>query len=192
MKKNKGFTLVELIVVIAIIAVLSAVIAPQYMKYVEESRQANDLQVATNLMKAATVAVADPLNEIPLDCVIEVLWVASNNSRFDGWLLVREARTMGSTRTSAIVDSSYQVKNLDVINLTEGIIEIMGEEVLKSGTDYYGLLGVPESDIGKKCNFAFHIKPGTGEIALAAHSGDQAIVNQWIDEIGVEITRHPG
>lgn len=37
-KNNKGFTLVELIIVIAIIAVLSAVIAPQYIKYVENSR----------------------------------------------------------------------------------------------------------------------------------------------------------
>jgi type IV pilus assembly protein PilA len=40
-KNNKGFTLVELIIVIAIIAVLAAVIAPQYIKYVN-SLQANN------------------------------------------------------------------------------------------------------------------------------------------------------
>ena len=39
-KNNKGFTLVELIIVIAIIAVLAAVAAPQYIKYVERSRNA--------------------------------------------------------------------------------------------------------------------------------------------------------
>ena len=39
-KSNKGFTLVELIIVIAIIAVLAAVAAPQYIKYVERSRNA--------------------------------------------------------------------------------------------------------------------------------------------------------
>ena len=37
-KANKGFTLVELIIVVAIIAVLSAVLVPQYIQYVEKSR----------------------------------------------------------------------------------------------------------------------------------------------------------
>lgn len=38
MKNNKGFTLVELIVVIAILGVLMAVLVPQYIQYVEKSR----------------------------------------------------------------------------------------------------------------------------------------------------------
>lgn len=41
-KNNKGFTLVELIIVIAVVAVLSAVIAPQYITYIERSRISTD------------------------------------------------------------------------------------------------------------------------------------------------------
>ena len=37
-KNNKGFTLVELIIVIAVMAILTVVAAPQYVKYVESSR----------------------------------------------------------------------------------------------------------------------------------------------------------
>ena len=37
-KRNQGFTLVELIIVVAIIAVLSAVLVPQYIQYMEKSR----------------------------------------------------------------------------------------------------------------------------------------------------------
>lgn len=52
-KNNKGFSLVELIVVIAIMAVLVGVLAPQLIRYVEKSREATDIQncdsIATTL-----------------------------------------------------------------------------------------------------------------------------------------------
>ena len=58
-KANKGFTLVELIIVVAIIAVLSAVIAPQYIKYVEKSKIATDMDVAAAIEQAVNVLCAD-------------------------------------------------------------------------------------------------------------------------------------
>ena len=41
-KNNKGFSLVELIIVIAIMAVLMAVLAPQFLRYIERSRLQSD------------------------------------------------------------------------------------------------------------------------------------------------------
>ena len=62
MKKmnNKGFSLVELIIVIAIMAILIVVLAPQYLKYVERSRNSTDMQNATELKTAVETYVADP------------------------------------------------------------------------------------------------------------------------------------
>ena len=57
-KSNKGFTLVELIIVVAIIAVLSAVVAPQYIKYVERSRQGVDASTLEEVRHAIEVEVA--------------------------------------------------------------------------------------------------------------------------------------
>ena len=59
MKKNKGFSLVELIIVIAIMAVLVAVLAPQFIKYVEQSRRSRDIQTADRIREAFLADIAD-------------------------------------------------------------------------------------------------------------------------------------
>lgn len=56
---NKGFSLVELIVVIAIMAVLVGVIAPQFLGYVEKSRRSADITNAQVIASAVQADVAD-------------------------------------------------------------------------------------------------------------------------------------
>ncbi len=57
---NKGFSLVELIIVIAIMAILIGVMAPQLIKYIEKAKIANDTQIADTMHSAFTYALMDP------------------------------------------------------------------------------------------------------------------------------------
>ena len=61
MKKlnNKGFSLVELIIVIAIMAVLIAVLAPQFLRYIERSRLQSDNTAIGEIANACKVAATD-------------------------------------------------------------------------------------------------------------------------------------
>lgn len=57
---NKGFSLVELIIVIAIMVILVAVLAPQYLKYVEKSRVSTDVQTTVGFINSLQVLASDP------------------------------------------------------------------------------------------------------------------------------------
>lgn len=57
--KNKGFSLVELIVVVLIMAIIAVAMAPQVMKWVDKSRQAKDASNYDALYAAAQIATTE-------------------------------------------------------------------------------------------------------------------------------------
>ena len=59
MEENKGFSLVELVIVIAIMAVLVAILAPLFIKYVEQSRRSRDIQTADRIREAFLADIAE-------------------------------------------------------------------------------------------------------------------------------------
>ena len=70
MKRNSGFSLVELIVVIAIMAILVGVAVPVYTGYIEDAKEAKDAQYLANLSKTAQLFAAEN------GLVLESVWVA--------------------------------------------------------------------------------------------------------------------
>ena len=75
MKNNKGFSLVELIIVIAIMAILVGVMAPQLIKYIEKSKVSADTQAADSVHSAMLTAMMDP----------EVVNKSAYNSNFSNY-----------------------------------------------------------------------------------------------------------
>ena len=60
MKSNKGFSLVELIVVIAIMAIIAGVAIPVYSAYITKANEGTDESVYGEAVYAAKLAVVEP------------------------------------------------------------------------------------------------------------------------------------
>ena len=79
-KDNKGFSLVELIIVVAIMAILVGLLAPQYIKYVEKSRKSADASNLSEMVNAVQIYAADAESSLPKGTyTITINKTATNN-----------------------------------------------------------------------------------------------------------------
>lgn len=115
---NKGFSLVELIIVIAIMAVLMGVLAPQYLKYVKKSKVSTDITNAENIATAVNAEIADGASgNIQITSGTATAGGASK-------VLVKETAPAGSSAADRIVylpaskvkDTNEWVINYDTTN----------------------------------------------------------------------------
>lgn len=84
---NKGFSMVELIIVIAIMAILAGALAPALIKYINKSRISTDIQTGNTIATAIQTALS---NEKGYDCasvmgtgsqtVDSTFWGATNDA----------------------------------------------------------------------------------------------------------------
>lgn len=63
-KDNKGFSLVELIIVIAIMAILVGIVGTQVIPYISKSKVAKDQQVLNSISTAAVTAYSENAEKI--------------------------------------------------------------------------------------------------------------------------------
>lgn len=96
MKKmnNKGFSMVELIIVIAIMAILAAALAPALIKYINKSRLSTDISTGTSIASAIQTALS---NESAYDACSDVDKKEFTSSTFSGDM---------KTEVDAIIDPS--------------------------------------------------------------------------------------
>lgn len=134
---NKGFSLVELIIVIAIMVVLIAVLAPQYLKYVEKSRVASDQTTIVEYINAMQVIAADP--DITLSGNKYTLKSAANAATITVGDDLKNALTANGMLDSAaatgatLQSKAYTDANLDIVLKYNSTTKIW--EVINNGGD---------------------------------------------------------
>jgi type IV pilus assembly protein PilA len=113
LSKNKGFTLVELIVVLVILAILAAILVPTLLGYIDKARSEKDFATAQSV-RVATQAQIDELygkgddtveaGDITADVKKEIFKLvgADTNNKIDGQVIDISAITITNNQITEI------------------------------------------------------------------------------------------
>lgn len=105
-KKKRGFTIIELVIVIAVIAILAGVLIPTFSSVIEKANKSARLQTA---QQALVVALADQKDAALEDGTIIAIKDGSTNYYFkyeDGELTEDSATTAAPTDKNTLVNGT--------------------------------------------------------------------------------------
>ena len=109
-KKNKGFTIVELVIVIAVIAILAAVLIPTFSSLIKRANLSSD-QVAVRNMNNA-LAMDEAVNGKPVDLLDAMKRMQENGYDFDSYKPLTEGyRFFWNSEANKVVLAQAQVND---------------------------------------------------------------------------------
>ena len=120
-KDDKGFSLIELIIVITIMAILTALLAPQLLRYVEQSRQAKDAANMDELYRAVQLALTDEEVYANISDGQKIVYGASGGVSFDpanATLNTELSKTLGNLVNAPSLASTLYKNSSRTVTIT--------------------------------------------------------------------------
>ena len=112
LKKKKGFTIVELVIVVAVIAILAAVLIPTFSNLIKKANLSSD-QVAVRNMNNA-LAMDEAVNGKPVDLLDAMKRMQENGYDFDSYKPLTEGyRFFWNSEANKVVLAQAQVNEKD-------------------------------------------------------------------------------
>ncbi len=165
---NKGFSLVELIIVIAIMAILAGALAPALIKYIKRSRKQSDVNTAQELGKAVERIIAS-----------DEEWTNGSTTKTYGeWFLYSN----GSTWNKTVTDDDGNTYTIYCI--AQWIQGYNGGAIFNGGSnEHNGLCTAINSELGSP-NITLKYKKDSSGNALDKYyicrRNDTNMVEVWV------------
>ncbi|MEF1248731.1 pilin [Vibrio owensii] len=116
-KKQQGFTLIELMIVVAVIGVLAAIAIPQYQNYVKKSEAAAGLATLRSLTTNIDTFIADT-GSFPADSDAPTLGAATDMNKL-GTIAFADSGASGATATFTFNGTASALESTDTVVLAK-------------------------------------------------------------------------
>jgi prepilin-type N-terminal cleavage/methylation domain-containing protein len=130
--KKRGFTIVELVIVIAVIAILAAVLIPTFTNISEKANKSSALQAATNAVKA--FVAADEVGQLEKKSYI---FISSGNGY---WYLYNGAPAIADP--VPVLANGYTEDEVEVNDPVTGLYELIDNVMTVTGEGAVAVEGI--------------------------------------------------
>ncbi len=130
---NKGFSLVELIVVIAIMAILAVTLAPRLTHYIEKARLASDQEVVNTIYNATKLSFADDTLLNGFTAAPTTGTTSGGTTTYPYTLSLRNTAT--TANTYVVTNKAWKISDIADANLSAFLKEmkkVVGDFTLKA------------------------------------------------------------
>ncbi|MCI7107909.1 MAG: type II secretion system GspH family protein [Agathobacter sp.] len=117
-KNNKGFSLVELIIVIAIMAILVGVVGTQVIPYINKSKESKDFQIVSSYGTAAMTAYSSNAGNITIPASNKIEFtVYGTNAADPEKLLSNEIKNLTYSADTGMKDKFKSTKGKTITDI---------------------------------------------------------------------------
>lgn len=139
MNSNKGFSFVEIIIVVAIMAIASAALAPQIIKHIEKSRVSTDLQTCDTIKSCVNTAFTN--NEVWSDMSyyrkgIFIVYIRMSD---DGSKMLIQGLKDGDDSATELRDNIANLENPKQAGMNSYMVEVEALEHKENGQTSYSI-----------------------------------------------------
>ena len=128
-KDNKGFSLAELIIVIAIMAILVGIVGTQVLPYINKSKEAKDFQIINSYGTAATTAYSSDAENVTADTTIIVYGTNKDETGKPAATLENEIKTLTGYDAAAKLQDKMGSKKGKKINAVKVEISLTNKTI---------------------------------------------------------------
>lgn len=111
-RNNSGFSLVELVIVIAIMAVLTGIAMPLYLKYLDNAKVSTDIANAEEVAIAFSAGISDSVIPLPAEGEADVSYTSANFPTGLSMSAFPESKLNPSVSDWTVTIDSYGVKKI--------------------------------------------------------------------------------